>query len=288
MDIHPADLKYFIEIARTSNITRAAERLGITQPSLSIAMKRLEEGVGTDLFVRSKKGVRLTKAGMQLLNHANSFLQEWEDMKAKALASVNKVQGAFVIGCHVSVALGGLPRIVPRLLKEYPDLQLSLKHDISRKITEEVVSSQIDIGIVVNPVQHPDLVIRHLYHDEFTLWRREGNLSELRDMESGKAVLICDPVLAQSSFLTSQLNKHDISFARVVTSPSLEVIADLAAAGAGIAVLPGRVAARAQKKLVRVDGMPVFQDDHCLIYRAENRNVKAIQVMNEAIKSYFK
>ena len=73
-----AELKYFLEVANTKNLSRASERLGISQPTLSVAIKRLENSIGTELLIRQKRGVALTQAGKQLLIHAKQLLQYWE------------------------------------------------------------------------------------------------------------------------------------------------------------------------------------------------------------------
>jgi DNA-binding transcriptional LysR family regulator len=273
----PADLTYFIEVATTLNVSRAAERLGISQPSLSLAMQRLEHAVGASLLSRSKRGVNLTQAGKQLLNHARHLLQTWEGVRTQALASVNEIQGSYTIGCHPSVALNMLPGFLPRLLQEHPKLDITLRHDLSRKVAEDVVSHKADIGIVVNPVAHPDLVIHHLCQDEVTLWTAARN--------ANKSVLICDPDLLQSQSLLKKLKKAGMEFTRMMTSGNLEVIADLTAHGSGIGILPARVAVRTRQKLTRIAKAPVFYDEHCLIFRVENKNVKAIQALSHAVRS---
>lgn len=106
----PADLTYFLEIANLLNLSRAAESLGISQPSLSLAIQRLEKSVGTTVLVRHKRGVSLTKAGKQLLAHTRQLMQHWDSIKSETLASVYEIQGNFSIGCHPSVALFSLPR----------------------------------------------------------------------------------------------------------------------------------------------------------------------------------
>src|SRR4051812_25536926 len=119
-----SDLKYFLEVAASQKISRAAEKLGISQPSLTLAVRRLEDSVGALLFHRSKSGVKLTPAGQQLLVSARGLLQNWEHICASAAAATTEVQGSFSIGCHPSVALYTLPHFVPQLLDKNPKLNL--------------------------------------------------------------------------------------------------------------------------------------------------------------------
>jgi DNA-binding transcriptional LysR family regulator len=276
----PADLIYFVEIAHTGNLSRTAEKLAISQPSLSLAVRRLEDSAGAKLLLRSKRGVALTPAGRQLLAHAKSLLQSWESVNAKVAAAMNEVEGSYTIGCHESVALSALPGFLPGLLAEYPGLDISLRHDISRRVAAAVIAMEIDIGIVVNPVRHPDLVIHRLCRDEFTLWAPAG--------KTPPDVLFCDPDLIQAQFLLKKFGKAGRRFGRIVACGSLEVAASLAAAGGGYALLPGRAARRQGKKIRPVAGAPSFADDHCLIFRVENKGIRAVQAINAAIVDSFR
>lgn len=133
-----SDLVYFLEVSKTNNISRASERLGISQPSLTLAMQRLESTVGAQLLLRNKQGVFLTQSGKQLQVHAQNLLRSWERVKTQALASTKEVQGTYSLGCHPSVALYSLPHFLPELLKKHPKLNLQLKHALSRQILESM------------------------------------------------------------------------------------------------------------------------------------------------------
>jgi LysR family transcriptional regulator, cell division regulator len=278
----PSDLQYFIEVSHTLNISRAAERLGISQPTLTLAVKRLEHSFGVPLLIRSKSGVRLTQAGLQLVSQARLLLYEWERIRGDAIRNESEVRGRYLIGCHPSVAIYSLPDFLPELLQENPALEIKLVHDLSRKITEDVISFKVDFGIVVNPWDHPDLVIKPLLTDEITLWTGKKP-SPLQDPSSGEGVLICDPDLVQSQVLMKQMAKREIIFRRIVTTSSLEVITALVSAGAGVGILPGRVAQAAGLKLLMKEA-PKFSDKICLIYRADAQRSKASRLVAKKIE----
>jgi DNA-binding transcriptional LysR family regulator len=281
-----AELEYFLEVANTLSLSRASERLGISQPSLSLAVKRLEQTVGTQLFVRHKHGVTLTPAGKQLLLHTKQLLQYWENTKSHALASQHEVQGYFTLGCHSTVAIHLVSNFLADLLENYPKLEIHLKHDISRRITEQIINLSIDIGIVVNPIKHPDLIIRKLCDDEVTFWVGK-NKRKIQDIHSKQAIIICDPELTQTQSLLKKCKKAGIISERIMTVNSLEVVASLTAAGCGIGILPTRVAkSMYPDKLKRIPNTPVYFDEICLAYRNENRNIQAIQTIINTIKNY--
>jgi DNA-binding transcriptional LysR family regulator len=287
--ISAIDISYFIEVANTQNLSRAAERIGITQPSLSAAIKRLETSIGTELLIRHKKGVLLTQAGKQLLTHSKQLLQYWDEVKSQALASHFEVQGHYVFGCHPSVAMSFLPGILPDLLKDYPKLEIELAHDISRKIVEGVINLSIDIAIVVNPVKHPDLIIHKLIDDEVTFWQPKHPKFPHQDIYSNEAVILCNPELAQTQALLKKLQKKNIRYSRLLVSNNLEVIAELTASGCGVGILPHNIVKNiCQGKLSPAANITPFHDEICLVYRSENRSIKAIQVVIGAVKDYFK
>src|SRR3990167_7410261 len=219
----PTDLTYFVEVARVLILSRAAETLGISQPSLTLAMQRLEKCVGTTILLRHKRGVSLTKAGKQLLAHTRQLLQQWDTIKSQTLASVNEVQGSLIIGCHTSVAQLTLPRFLTKLMEKYPKLDIKLHHDSSRKITEQVINLNVDIGIVVNPVKHLDLIIKHLYNDKVTLWRNH-TINKIQHFQSGEAILLCDPNLIQAQSILKKLRKIGLIYQRMISTNNLEVI----------------------------------------------------------------
>ncbi len=271
-----ADLRYFCEVARAGNISRAAERLGISQPSLSTAVQRLERRFGCDLLLRSRTGVELTREGRLLVSRASALLLEWERLESAVKKQADEPTGAWRLGCHITVGLNWLPSVVPSLMRRWPQLELELVHDLSRHITEEVVSHQLDFGIVVNPVRHPDLVIRELAHDVFTLW---GNSARL------ESTVLYDPELLQARQVLGALEKRGVQFERKITSSSLEVLAHLAVEGAGTAILPMHLAHRMRPRLRKPRGAwPEFRDSVCLIYRADVQRSAAAKALAEALR----
>lgn len=273
--LSPTDIEYFLEVVASGNLTRASERLHVSQPSLSIAIKRLEEDLGTQLLIRTKAGVQPTKLGSQFASQARQVLSGLEELRTSIKKQESTVSGKFTLGCHPSVAIYTLPEFLPGLLREHHDLSLQLVHGPSREITEKVINWEVDIGIVVNPTQHPDLVITDLATDEVTLWR------------AGKCVediLICDSGLLQSQSILKQLKKIKFSYSRILQTSNLEVATALIASGCGIGILPTRVAKNSGGLKKAFQDAPIFQDKICVIYRAEIARTLAAKEIVKAIK----
>lgn len=283
------EIFYFIELANRLNFSRASERLGISQPSLSIAIKRLEHAIGTELFIRKKSGIVLTQSGKRLFVHAKSLLQMWDQVKSASLASHFEVEGTITIGAHPSVALFALCDFLPKFSSQYPKLEIQLKHGLSRVVLEGVVNLSIDIGIIVNPIKHPDLIIQKLYDDQVTFWHSHTLKNPLLKLQKGEVALICDPDLMQTQWLLKKAQKSGLTYKRLTTSNSLEVIASLTANGAGVCILPKGVVNRSfPTKLKPLTNMPVYLDEINLVYRHENRYIKSVQTLTKAIKANLK
>jgi len=268
------DLKYFLEVARTGNITRASERLGVTQPSITQALKRLEEKTGIILLERSRKGSSLTRQGEGLFKIGERMLLEWERDTRMIAQGQTEPMGSYSLGLHSSVAQYTLGDFLPSLLDKFPGLEFNLIHDLSRKIAEKVISRECDLGLVINTIPHPDLVIHKLLTDEVTLFKHpayKGN------------VLILDPDIKQSQALLKNIRKV-FDYKREVHSSSLDVIRNLCENKAGMAILPSRVAALSEK-IKPVTDAPIFKDELSLIYRVERRADLSFKELISAIRN---
>lgn len=279
----PSDLAYFLEIAAVGNLSRAANRLGLSQPSLSLSIRRLETQIGVALLRRSRTGVELTPAGVQLASRAKRLVESWEQIGADAARSTNEVVGSYTIGCHVSVALYSLPSVLPKLVAEFPGLDLKLIHDLSRKIAEDVVARRADLGIVINPPAHPELVLRPLGTDSVGFWAAK---------KAPHDVLIYDPDLVQSQDLLKRAARQAFQPLRHLTTTSLEVVRELTLSGAGVGILPGRVVAgpRAEKSpaVLPLKHLPTYEDRIVLVYRSEDRDLRAVRVISERVQAIFR
>ncbi len=284
---NPHDLRSFLEISKAENLSRAAERLGTSQPALTQAVKRLEGSMGQNLLVRSKSGVKLTRAGQRLVREARDLLTKWEQLVAETARDESEIRGRYTLGIHPSVALYSLDHFLPELLQTYPELQVDLVHDLSRKITESVISFQIDFGVVVNPAQHPDLVIIELFKDEVRFFTSKKK-TVTNDPDSDEKVLIFEPSLNQAQDVYNKSQKKGLNFKRTLSSSNLEVIAKLTSKGAGLGILPTRVAKNEDPTLQPLEGSPIFKDSICLVYRHDFLKSEAAKTMTKWVADKLK
>jgi DNA-binding transcriptional LysR family regulator len=191
------------------------------------------------------------------------------------LSDDEEMTGLFTIGCHPSAAIYALPDAVAELLADFPRIELRFHHDISRRLTEDVVSQRLDFAMVSNPFEHPDLVIKRLYTDQVRVWRAaSGRLNP--------EVLVCDPDMSETMALMQTKPFGALGFRRTIASRNLEYVYALTAAGAGIGVFPAEVACVMGRE--RVELLPSAKDlaFDCrisLIYRADSVRSKAAKLI---------
>ncbi|MDC1174686.1 LysR family transcriptional regulator [Bacteriovoracaceae bacterium] len=266
----PNDLEFFMEVVSTGNMSRAAERLGVSQPALSQAVKRLEANIGQQLLLRSKTGVKATKVGERLAQKSKDLLSQWEELKFEASREKDEIRGRFKVGVHPSVAIYSLGDVSSKIIKKYPHLELKFQHDLSRKVTEQVISMEVDMALAINPVAHPDLVMKEICLDTVSFYQAKNCNSD---------VLIYHPDLGQSQEMLSSLKKKELNYLRTITSDNLEFILELTINGCGVSILPGKVAQKAGKKIMAIDSLPTYKDKLYLIYRhdwARNGSTKKL------------
>lgn len=278
--INQTDLKYFLELSKSLHVSRAAERLGVTQPTLSHCLKRIETETKTQLFIRSKKGIALTDSGRRLAERATELILKWDEVLLSAQNEVQKVAGVIRFGCHSAVAQYTLPLILPKFLNQFPELTFQFSHGLSRHMAEDVISQKLDAAFIVNPISHPDLIIRDLCKDKVTLWKSKTCLNP--------DTLIVDPSLMQTQYLMRKLQKKNFHFSRIIESSSLEVISQLVIHGVGCGILPERIVKSFHDSQVQVvKDAPEFLDRMCLVFKAEFRKSMRGQALIHVVTSTF-
>ena len=144
-------LRYFLEVAREENITRAAAYLHISQPTLSKQLKDLEQELGKKLFVRSNYSIKLTDEGMLLRKRAEDIL-EMVDKITREFKALGRVTGGDVyIGCAESHLVKHLARVIKDFKGRYPGLRYHIQSGNTEQVTERLDRGLLDAAVIVEP-----------------------------------------------------------------------------------------------------------------------------------------
>lgn len=277
MNFRITDLKNFVEIATSRTMREGADKLGITQPALSESIKRLEQDLGEVLFYRSRSGIALTPGGQKNLKLAREALASLDSLGANRAHGDSRL---ITIGCHPTIASYFLPKAFRAIQKENPSYQVRLSHDLSRTIQTGVQQGMIDVGIVVNAVPSPDLIVRQLAQDEVCIWRS----THVQDQVTDK--VFCNLALFQTQAL---LRKWKDRPANVIDTDSLELIVRFVNEGLGYGIVPARaVALLNAKNCEPVPKTPAFNDTISIVYRPEFGKHPAEKAIVENLKKSVK
>lgn len=143
--MNPSLLRAFVTVAREGNLTRASQRLYITQPALSLQIRKLQDAVGLSLFERAAHGMRLTEAGRKLLPAAERALSVSAEFDAAATGLRNTVTGRLRIGTILDPEFLRLGGFLKRLVERNPGLAIELRHGMSLSVTHEVEADNLDV-----------------------------------------------------------------------------------------------------------------------------------------------
>lgn len=195
MDIQ--ELEAFWWIAQTGSFNRAAERLYLTQPSVTARIQALEKELGQLLFERKPRGVRLTDAGRVLLPHAERVLQDIRKAK-RAVADLETATGGTLwVGSALTTSTYTLPQILAKFKASYPGVEVSVRTGRSQQIQQLVLDDSVQMGLVHSPLaSHADIAATPLYDEPIVLVVHPGHPLEGRGEVTAEQ-------LASEPFITS-------------------------------------------------------------------------------------
>jgi DNA-binding transcriptional LysR family regulator len=241
-------LRYFTVLAETLNFHRAAERLHMSQPPLSVAIRKLEEELGAALFERGPRGVRLTAAGIAALGPARSALMQVEQVSEVVRQDAAGTTGRLSIG-FIGSAIGELlPRIVRPFREAWPAVELALEEMNSVEIVRAIAARELDVGLVRLPVMDDSPVkIDVVEQDALVAVVPQGAVPDktktvkLSDLAAHPFILYRPVSVLQA---TIRLACQRAGFAPSVAQEATQVqtILSLVQSGLGVALVPGRAA----------------------------------------------
>ena len=193
-------LRYFLAVAETENFTRAAERLGVSQPSVSEQVAQLETQLGARLFQRLGKRLQLTEAGERFHQSARVVMRKLEAACSSVGAIAGTREGHVDVGVTPAVHLAWIPQLLARMAREHPGITIEVHEHSARHIETEVEAGRFDVGLGFLSRSSPKLSYEPLADDEFALIVPEGNPLAARTSISLKSVAELPLVMLPDSF----------------------------------------------------------------------------------------
>ena len=178
-------LEYVMAVYKLGHFAKAAEFCNVTQPTLSMQLQKLEENLGIILFDRTKKPVLLTDAGKSVIEQIQLVLFEAKKIDALIKASSSdKITGDLTLGVIPTIAPYILPRLLPVLEKQFPDLELKIFELQTHKIIEALDADEIDVGLLATPLKISRIFEYPLFFEPFhVLCRKDHELAQLKKIK---------------------------------------------------------------------------------------------------------
>ena len=243
------ELRYIVAVAREKHFGRAAEKCFVSQPTLSVAVRKLEDELDVQLFERGQGDVTVTPAGQRIVEQAQRVLEEADKGRALAKSAGDPLDGPLKLGVIFTIAPYLLPQLIPVLRRRAPKMPLIIEENYTATLAERLKFGEIDTAIVALPFDEPGIVVTPLYDEPFVValakthpWAKRKTIApdelareSLLLLGTGHCfrdqVLNACPSLNRSSATPGSLQK-------TVEGSSLETIRLMVASGLGLTVLP--------------------------------------------------
>jgi len=241
------ELRYIVAVARERHFGRAAETCFVSQPTLSVAVKKLEEELGVALFERGPGEVSVTPAGTQIVEQAQRVLEEASRIREIAAAGRDPLAGPLRLGAIYTIGPYLLPKLIPILRKSAPAMQLLIQENFTHRLAEELKSGEVDVILVALPFEQPGVMTRAVYDEPFLVAVPKGHPWENRkrvtseELTSESLLLLGEGHCFRDQVLDichTVRARERSPLSKTVEGGSLETIRQMVAGGVGITVLP--------------------------------------------------
>ncbi|CUQ66407.1 LysR substrate-binding domain-containing protein [Candidatus Nitrospira inopinata] len=237
------ELQYIVAVAQEGHFGRAAEKAFVTQPALSLAIKKLEDELGATIFERRRNRVGLTELGERIVHQAQRVLEEAEQIKILAAQGKNQLNGVLRFGVIATVGPYILPDLVPLLNARAPKMPLELEENLTQNLVGMLKSGKLDVIMIALPLEETGILTTALYDEPFQAlvpvghpWQNKKVLDS-RQLHAEKVLLPHAGHCFRQQVLDAcpELSRSDTGGWQ---GNSLETIRQMVISGLGITVMP--------------------------------------------------
>jgi LysR family transcriptional regulator, hydrogen peroxide-inducible genes activator len=293
------ELKYIVALAREKHFGRAADACFVSQPTLSVAIKKLEEELNVPLFERGSNEVSLTAVGERIIVQAQRVLEEASAIKSIAQQGMNPLNGPLRVGVIFTIGPYLLPGLVSEMITSVPSMPLILQENLTVRLLELLKQGEIDVAILALPFNDSGFVIQPLYEEPFVVavpkahrWAKREQIEsgELKDENMlllGSGHCFRDQVLGFCPEL-SRFSQSSEGIQRTFEGSSLETIRHMVASGIGITVLPSSSVPNPVPKDSLLNYIPLHEEGGtertvALVWRKSFSRKEAVDALKNAV-----
>ena len=269
-------LRVVAEVARAASVTRAADRLNVTQSAVSHQLREIEDRLGTAIFVRSGRRMLLTPAGRLLADAANQVLDTIGQVEARVSQLARNIAGELRVSAHCHTGYHWLPALVDGLRRRYPNFEIRISPEFTLNPIGALLDAKLDLAIVNDASDDKRLLFRELFDDEHVAVVPQGHAWASRSYVT-PAELVTEQLYLYSrsiddSFIVQKvLRPAGIELQRVTYLQLTEGILEMVKAAMGASVLPkwsiANVIASGDIKAIRITRTGVFRKWYAVTLR---------------------
>lgn len=291
------ELRYVVAVARERHFGRAADACFVSQPTLSVGIKKLEEELGVAIFERGSNEITLTPVGEQIVAQAARILEEAAGIKTIAQQSGDPLGHPLRLGAIYTVGPYLLPQIIPILRERAPDMQLIIQESYTGDLREQLKRGRLDVIIISLPFEEPGVITQPLYDEPFQLampadhpWTKQKSITPEKLVDEtilllGAGHCFRDQVLKVCPQLGNTQTASGIQ--QTLEGSSLETIRYMVTSGVGMTILPSTacVPTREENRMLafRPFNKPVPMRRVALAWRRSFPRPEAIEAVRQAI-----
>lgn len=244
------ELRFLIALAKEKHFHKASQICFVSQPTLSIAIRKLENELGIELFERHRNSVRITAAGQDIVTRAKRILAEVDEIKQLALADKDQLTSVFKLGAIYTIGPYLLPPLITTLHSLAPQMPIEIQENFTVNLREKLLSGELDAILISLPFGGPGIVTRTLYKEDFVVLMPanhplakfksipEKALSKYNVLMLGEGHCFRDQVMNSCPMCFSEQKLASGVHWKTVEGGSLETIRHMVASGMGLTILP--------------------------------------------------
>ena len=237
------ELRYIVAVSQEGNFRRAAERVFVSQPALSLAIQKLEAELGVQIFERSRTAVNATPIGEMILAQAQRALEEVAQIREIASQGKDQLSGSLKVGTIYTVGPYLLPQLIPTLKHKAPYMPMEMEENLTANLQVELINGRLDVIIIALPFAGPGIDTLPLYDEDFSVlvpldhhWAKKKQI-KTTELATEK-VLLLSSGHCFSNQVREACSQFNSAIGETQQGNSLETIRNMVASGLGITVLP--------------------------------------------------
>jgi LysR family hydrogen peroxide-inducible transcriptional activator len=288
------ELRYVVALAQERHFGRAAQKCFVTQPTLSLALAKLEDELDIRLFERNKNEVLVTARGRQIVEQARRVLDEVGKIQQLARGGKDQLSGALRLGVIPTIGPYLLPDLVPILRRRAPQMPLVIEENLTGNLAPMLRDGELDAVIIALPFSIPGVKTQVVYEEPFSVVVPEGHRWQARkgvkpsELADENLLVLNNGHCFRDQVLEACPGQSNTAMPEGRAGSSLETIRNMVASGLGVSVLPSTaLTPRYSSKLLKVVpfSSPVPSRKVAVAWRQSFDRPAAVEVLAQAIRS---